>query len=357
MKSTDRVEGDISNIAATKKKGIFTRSILNHRELVARAEPIGKPANVMSFDILVPSSSGVQIPVEMYIPRKEVAVANLATLFYIPGTAFTAFETRFTRIICSHICNIAPCRVIVINHRLAPENPAPTAYLDCYEVFKLFLENQIISGHGAIDQNKIAFAGYSSGGNIAALMAIQAKKDNIPILTQVLISPIVDLSRSLKQFLQYEQQDTDISEEFVQWFLKLCLPGDRDPKDPIISPFWASKKEVTDLPPTTIVVAEYDRFRSDAEMYYKELSDTGVDVQKFCKDKDEHIYRWHNLEVVEKIANTILKPIFYGNPKIFGTTQNNIVNIQSTDKQNLVKVSETESTDADLQGKFFRAKL
>ena len=87
-------------------------------------------------------------------------------------------------------------------------------------------------------------AGYSSGGNFAALIAIHAIKDGIPLAKQILISPIVDLSRVLPGFKNYEDRDTDISEEFVQWVISLYLPPDEDRRNPQVSPFWKSGKEI-----------------------------------------------------------------------------------------------------------------
>lgn len=335
------------------KKGIFDVSIIAHRERVAKVEPMLKPADVPFFDMLVPISEGVKIPTRIYLPPQ--GKAPLATLFYIPGTAFVAHESRVTQVICSHICRLAGCQVIVINHRLAPENPAPVPHLDSYEVFRFFVQKKPIIDQFSIDKSRIALAGYSSGGNIAASMAIKAKQDGIHILRQVLISPIVDLSRSLKSFLKYEQQDSDISEEFVNWFLDLCLPENVNPKDPEISPFWVSKEIVQGLPPTTIVVAEYDRFRSDAELYYKKLLDGGVDVEKLFLDKENHSYLWHKLEIVEKIAENVLKPAFAGGLVERPITTHRLLYIKPTVQQS----SSLEGSNDNHQNlkPIFRSKL
>jgi len=310
-------EKDITKVgvdtSVVKKKGIFDVSIINHRERVARVEPLNKPADVHFFDIAVPIPGGIRIPTRVYLPPEETA--PVATLFYIPGTAFVARDSKFTQVVCSHICQRARCQVIVINHRLAPENPSPTSYLDSYEVFKFFVGNKPVADHFSVDRNRIALGGYSSGGNIAALMAIQAKQDHIPVRLQVLISPIVDLSRRLTKFSQWEEQDTDISEEFVNWFLDLYFSTENmNPEDPHVSPIWRSKNELKGLPPTTIVVAEYDRFRSDAEAYYEKLTEAGVFTNRIFLDKENHSYLWHKLAIVEKIADDILRPAFHGQP-------------------------------------------
>lgn len=338
-----------TDVAVAKKKGIFDVSIINHRERVARVEPLNKPADVQFFDIAVPIPGGVRIPTRVYLPAEEMA--PVATLFYIPGTAFVAHESKFTQIVCSHICQRARCQVIVINHRLAPENPSPTSYLDSYRVFKFFVSNKPVADHFSVDRKRIALGGYSSGGNIAALMAIQAKQEHIPVMLQVLISPIVDLSRKLTKFLKWEEQDLDISEEFVNWFLDLYFSTDNiNPEDPCVSPIWQPKSELKGLPPTTIVVAEYDRFRSDAEAYYEKLTEAGVLTNRVFLDKENHSYLWHKLEIVQKIADDILKPAFHGQPIYSIASKHQLSFIRPNINNEPVVAVKTEGQNESLQG-------
>ena len=194
----------------------------------------------------------------------------------------------------------------MINHRLAPENPGPTAFRDSYEVMKSFIET--VPWSQLVDPSKIIIGGYSSGGNIAASMTIQARKEGIPVAMQVLLSPELDLSRSLDAYKAFEEQDTDISEEFVNWFLDLYIPEGVNPQHPSLSPLWSKKADLQRLPPTAIVLAERDRFRSDAEAFYKKLGEVGVYAKRLMLEGETHAYAWHKLEVTEKIAD-ILYPI------------------------------------------------
>ena len=284
-----------------KKRCIFDPSIIEHRERLAAAKPLIEPADVPFFDIIVPIHHDIKIPVRIYLPKHHQGI--MPTLFYIPGTAFIAHEVKFTRVICSHIAEKAKCQVIVINHRLAPENPFPDGFLDTYTVFKFFVQK--MPEHYLIHQGQIAIAGYSSGGNFAALMAIQAAKENIQIARQILISPLVDLSRSLKGFEVYENQDKTISEEFVNFFLNLYIPEQMDARDPRLSPFWEKSNACKKLPKTDIILAQYDRFRSDAEHYAAKLEAAGVISEKLIAPDEDHSYLWYKLEVIEKIAERL----------------------------------------------------
>lgn len=287
-----------------KKKGIFDPSIAEHRERVAHAKPMLEPAaDVDFFDILVPIREDVRIPTRIYTPKLDNATGSLPTVFYIPGTAFVATETAFTRVICSHLAKMAKCRVVVVNHRLAPENQSPIGFMDSYDVIKFFVFGQ--QQNHIIDRGKIAIVGYSSGGNFAALISAKAKKDGVVLRKQILVSPIVDLSRSLKGFDEYEQKDTDISQEFVNWFIDLYLSEKAHPKSPSISPFWLPKNELKEYPPTDILMAEYDRFRNDAEFFYFKLKEYGIPVDKHVAAGEKHSYLWYKLEVTEKISERL----------------------------------------------------
>jgi acetyl esterase len=262
-----------------KSKGIFDYSILEHRERLAKATPMNQAADVSFIDSLIQlKKKNIKIPVRTYIPpHHQNSKQRIPTLFYIPGTAFVAGEIEFTRVVCSHLCKLTGCQVIVINHRLAPENQFPEGVQDVYEVIQFFLKE---APGGYIDPKRIAIAGYSSGGNIAALVSTTAGRNALYFNRQVLISPIVDLSRSLSDFQDFENKDLDISNDFVNWFLELYVPEGLNRKDPTISPFWQKKEDTKKQPPTSIIWGEFDRFRSDAEGYFKKLQKAGVDVKK-----------------------------------------------------------------------------
>jgi acetyl esterase len=287
-----------------KKTLIFDHSVTAHRVKVASAAPtLEALENIPFLDMLVPVEKNVQIPVRIYTPPHLKNNEKLPTLFYIPGTGFVAAEIKFTHVTCTHVCQNAKCRVIVIHHRLAPENQFPAPYLDAYKVINFFVKES--PNIFSIDINKIAISGYSSGGNIAAAIAIKALKEGIPIKKQILISPMVDFSRTLPGFKIYEEKDTDITEEFLHWIIGLYLPPSENPRNPKASPFWMKEKKIKGLPSTDIILAQYDRCRSDSEYYYLKLKKADVPVEKFVLDNETHAFLWRNIKVTEKFAERL----------------------------------------------------
>lgn len=294
----------------------FNHSLTDHRAKVASLKAAASPADVFCKELLIPLQSDTQLPIRVYRPKN--VTEPLPTFFYVPGTGFVAWETAFTNVICSHIAEKAHCQVIAIYHRLAPENRFSVGYKDAYRILRAILQTP--ENFFKIDRHGIALGGYSSGGNLAALMAIQAKKAKLPIRYQALISPIVDLSRSLTHIGKYKHletfQDKDIAvtEEFVRWVIKLYLPDDIDPSNPSISPFWQSNASIKGLPPTDIIYGEFDRCRSDAEAYGEKLKAEHVSVNSLMFNGEDHSFLWYKMEVIETIANR-LKYVF-GNHSI-----------------------------------------
>lgn len=287
------------------KRGIFELSITQHRERVFAAKPAHEPADVPFFDILVPAGENIKIPVTIYMP-KEPREAELGTLFFIPGTGFIAQENKFTRVMASHICATSNCQVIVINHRLAPENQFPDGIIDCYNVFKFFVKH--MPHRFLINQNAVAIGGYSSGGNFAISVAMKAKEEGLPLKRVILLSPMVDLSRALSRgFENIQNLDTDITEEFVNWCVELYTPKNVSLKSAAISPFWHKKERFNVLRNVGIdfLVGGDDRCFGDTEYFEQKLRHNGVHTTKEILPNEKHSYGWHNLKIADLIAKRL----------------------------------------------------
>lgn len=301
-----------------KKRGIFNRSIVDHRALMAAAVPMHEPAkNVRVEDLLVQVKDNNKIPVRRYLFSKHSndnakRSNSYPTIFYVSGTGFVAHETKFTAVICSHLCvelvNLLEeegydgCQIYVIFHRLAPEDQFPAGYEDVRDVFKYFVKD--MPSFYSIDTNRVAMIGYSSGGNYVIRTAIDAKTYGWPLARQILVSPFVDLSRSLNGFEDYEEKDTAISPELVEWFIELYVPEKFkfNLRHPGLSPFWNPVSAFKDLPQTTVMLATYDRFRRDAEYLLRKLVAAGVPTTRIEEEGENHAYLWYKLEVVKKMA-------------------------------------------------------
>ena len=269
------------------KMGIFNRPLSEHRNLVAGLHPHFSVMDVFFKDYGTCA---------FYRPTIE-RVGLWPTVLYIAGNAFVASETAYTHNICSRIAALSGCQVILLKHRLAPEFQAPIPFEDIKSIV-----NQLLLGSKNpfnIDKKRVAICGYSSGGNLAALLAIYAKKNNLLIAHQLLISPVTDLSQTLNGFECHRNEDTVISQAFVDWFLKLYIPKTMTANNPEISPYWSDPSDLKGLPLTDILVGEFDRFREDAEKYADRLSEQKNMVYLFKIRAGNHGSWWHNPAIIE----------------------------------------------------------
>lgn len=222
------------------------------------------------------------------------------TLLHIRGTGFNATARYYAYITCSHIAEKSGCQVIDLDHHLAPEYPFPRPFNDVYAAYKSII---LHANFMQIDINKIAISGYSSGGNLAALMTIQATKEKLPIALQILISPILDLSRSLKKYVKFENKDS-FPDPLADWFIELYLQNKFHlHSSPEISPFWSHC--LISLPPTYFLFGEHDRFRSDSEVFYDKLNQFGLWTHKSIFKKENHSVFWRNMSVIEVISTQL----------------------------------------------------
>jgi acetyl esterase len=174
---------------------------------------------------------------------------------------------------CRALANATGCVVFSVGYRLAPEHPYPIPLEDFYRAFCWVADR---ADRLEIDGHRIAIAGDSAGGNLAAAAALLARdRHGPPIAHQLLIYPAVDTdldTPSYREFADgyYLTRDT----------MKLCWDdylGDRLSAPPVYAA--PLRADLSGLPSTTVIVNEYDPLRSEGEAYARKLRDNGVPAE------------------------------------------------------------------------------
>jgi len=245
----------------------------------ARAEfkalcQLGNPAVAAigkTEDIEAPGPAG-PIPLRVYTPVAAGGAALPALIFY-HGGGFVIGDLDCYDGLCRTLANESGCRVISVDYRLAPEHPFPAAVEDGFAAATWVEENAPELG---VDPNRLAVAGDSAGGNLAAVIALLAKenKGSPRIAYQLLIYPVTGFvaGHSQRPF----GTGYFLENRTIEWFRDHYLGEDADLADPRLSPLAA--KDVSGLPPAYIVTAGFDPLREGAVTYAEKLKGAGVAV-------------------------------------------------------------------------------
>ena len=183
--------------------------------------------------------------------------------------------------LCRDLCIRSNAVIVSVNYRHAPEVRFPAAADDAFAAVRW------IAAHteelGGIP-GQLAVAGWSAGANIATVACQLARDAGEPnIVGQVLLTPVTDASMSRPS---YEENGLGyvLTAPLMRWFWDHYVdPGDRS--DPKASPL---RGDLSDLPPTLIVTAEFDPLRDEGAAYAEALASAGVSVQHL--DARGHIH-------------------------------------------------------------------
>jgi len=171
------------------------------------------------------------------------------------------------------LANLSGAVVVSVDYRLAPEHKFPAAVEDAYDAAKWVADNYDKLG---VDNGKIAVAGDSAGGNLAAVTAIMARdRGESFVKYQVLIYPAVNLTGSpTVSRVEYSGPEYVIlTADIMAWFGRQYFSKPQDALSPYASPIFA---DLSNLPPALVITAEYDPLRDEGELYAHLLKTRGV---------------------------------------------------------------------------------
>jgi acetyl esterase/lipase len=172
------------------------------------------------------------------ISADPVGVASDRVVEYFHGGAYAQGSAANYRRFCGHLAKVAGCRVLIVDYRLAPENPHPAASEDALTAYKWLL------GEG-FDAGRIAVAGDSSGGGLAFAMLLLAKQHGLPFpAASVALSPWVDMRGTSPSLKSQSGIDLLVTEDAMLAAAEVFLQG-ADPRDPIASPVLGDYSGVT----------------------------------------------------------------------------------------------------------------
>ncbi|MFO7164048.1 MAG: alpha/beta hydrolase [Mycolicibacterium hassiacum] len=176
--------------------------------------------------------------------------------------------------LCRKICRDADVHVLSVDYRLAPEHKAPAGSDDAYAGFSWAQEHAAELG---ADPEVIAVGGDSAGGNLAALVALRARDEDIaPPALQLLFYPVTDYAAQTRSQILFAS-GFFLTKRDLEWFRAHYLDGaGLDAADPRVSPLRA--EDLSGLAPALVLTAGFDPLRDEGRQYADAMRAAGVPV-------------------------------------------------------------------------------
>jgi acetyl esterase/lipase len=198
-------------------------------------------------------------------------------IIYYHGGGFFLFSSHTYRVTTTNLARAAGIAVFAPDYRLAPENPAPAAHDDAFDVYRYALKQ----GYAA---DKIALSGDSAGGNLALATAVRARDAGLPLpYALVLFSPWLDFAEDGASY--HSTADDPILPAAVLDSFKFAYLGNGDRKSAKVTPFYA---DFTGLPATLVHVGSWERLRDDSITLVERMKAAGVSAELKVFDGKSH---------------------------------------------------------------------
>lgn len=220
-------------------------------------------------ELTIPSPGG-HVVARAYWPEVD---GLLPTVLYCHGGGFVIGDVDAYDNQARRLCRAAGAVVVDVDYRLAPEHPWPAALSDVTSSVRWLAEN--IQDFGA-DPRRLAVAGDSAGGNLAAVVTQACRDAGGPHLAaQLLIYPAVDLAADANSYASRKAYKDGylLTMETMAWFARLYVRHPEDLADIRVSP---ARGHLGGLPPAVVATAEFDPLRDEGEQYAARLQRAGV---------------------------------------------------------------------------------
>ena len=219
-------------------------------------------------DRMIPGPGG-ELPVRIFCPSGD---DPKPAIVYFHGGGWVIGSRDSHDGLCRSLVDAVGAVVVSVDYRLAPEDPFPAAVNDAFAAACWVQANAEEIG---VDPGRIAVAGDSAGGNLAAVVAQLARDAGGPNLCfQLLVYPATDYECD-RPSITDNAEGYFLTTPAMQWFYSHYLKDAADGIDPRMSPI---RGNLNGLPPAFVITAEYDPLRDQGIAYAEALAAAGNEV-------------------------------------------------------------------------------
>ena len=214
---------------------------------------------------------GGSLTLRVYRGRGAPATGAPA-LLYLHGGGWVIGNLDSHDEICRWFANLAACVVVSPDYRLAPEHKFPAAVEDCRAVLSFMRAGAGVLG---IDIERIAVAGDSAGGNLAAVLSLLARDEGRQLKAQLLLYPNTDAAQTADSYRRFGN-GFGLTASTMAWFRDHYVRDTSDIGDWRVSPLTA--KSLVGAAPAFVAIAGHDILADEGEAYASRLAGAGVPV-------------------------------------------------------------------------------
>jgi acetyl esterase len=230
----------------------------------------GQPIELASVEDRVIPYPGGGLALRLYRPRTGPLPLGL----FLRGGGWALNDLDTHDDLCRRLAKRSGWAIASLDYRRAPEHKYPAALLDAYVAFRWLQDNA--RRLGCVDSTP-AVIGESAGANIAAGLSLLLRdcEASVPCY-QVLIYPVTDRPG---RWPSYEERGVGyaLDRDQLHWFLAQYASADCVVADPYLFPLCA--EDLSRLPPTLVVTAEFDPLRDEGAAFARQLAQAGVEVE------------------------------------------------------------------------------
>jgi len=234
-----------------------------------QAQPVDKP-DVEDHWVVVPAPVG---DVGVRIVKPVGATAPLPAILYLHGGGWVLGNAgTHDRLVRDLVVGVGAA-VVFVEYDRSPESRYPVAIEQAYATARWIIAHAAEEG---LDAGRLAVAGDSVGGNMAAAVAIMAKqRGDVRFCHQSLYYPVTDAGQDTASYLEFADGPFLLAKSMA-WFWDAYLPDEDRRSEITASPLRADIEDLAGLPEALVIVDENDVLRDEGEAYARKLIKAGV---------------------------------------------------------------------------------
>ena len=245
----------------------------SRRKLTPDPKTLPTDANVFVEDVTIIGAGVPDLRVRIYRPK--TMLKEYPAILWTHGGGHILGSPEMYETLLLKMAREINCIIVAPDYRLAPENPYPADVNDCYAALKWMTNKK--KSRLPIKKDRVAVVGDSAGGGLAVAVAMKARDEKGPaICFDMPLYPQLDY----KNTSESSQQITDprvwnLKKDQFAW--TSYIGSERTHVEKYASP--ALETDLSNMPPTYIMIGTLDMFRDDAIDYAQRLMNAKVPVE------------------------------------------------------------------------------